>query len=65
MPRVEFVCPVHGIRHGYDTRILSPDLHETIQKHETSIYCKKCGKKLIRNESGQEVSKWSASIPST
>ena len=38
MPRVEFVCPVHGIRHGYDTRILSPNLHEAIQKHETSIY---------------------------
>jgi hypothetical protein len=65
MPKVEFVCPEHGVRHAYDTRIFSPNLHEIIRDQEASVYCDKCGKRLVRNEYNDGVNVWVTSNPFT
>ena len=62
MPKVEFVCPEHGVMHSYDTNIFSPDIPEMIREHEASLYCKRCGRRLTRNECSSE-SQWTYSKP--
>ena len=63
MPKVEFVCPEHGVMHSYDTNIFSPDVPEMVREHEASLYCKRCGRRLTRNEYNNESHSWTCSKP--